>query len=928
MATEDVILQIKAEIADLKAKLAEAEQAFDASTGRMAQAGDRLEDPLAQAVESVIKRIDNLSVVVQGLNSTVSGGAVESSGKYALFRDTLSAVIDEAERVKEELRAAGLEGSESAEDLNEVIARGVEVLMHYGDEFGALRAVANRALEDIKLRSGETAALFDKNQEAAEGFRVALDQIRSDDIRDVQAGAQSLRDILGELDAEVASVDRSITKFGDSGKRSSAEVDQSVRQLDRSVSRLDKRFQSAGRALKIFVGALIVRQLRRFASEAVRTAVSFEQLEDGLRAVTGSQQGARREMEFITAEAQRLGLNLLQSAQDFTKLAAAARGTALEGETVREVFIGINEAGRVLGLRSDQVGGALTAVEQIISKGRVSSEELRQQLGERLPGAFQIAARAMGLTTAELDKLISSGKVTAEDLLPKLAAELRKTFGPDAERAAQKTAAAQERIATSVQKLQVAFASGLTPALLDASKVVGDLSEGESGTSRLAKRLGQLAGSAAAAGVDFLDFVGDLGAYESAVGDAEFNTTKFLQRFARFNEALANSPLSRSSPDVIEPELLERAMRRAVDALEEAEPGVRQLGVSIKNITLDFEKLGLVADDEIETAIQQIRAYAREVETAADGTRSFGNANREQAEIIVSATDEILTKIKQLPPAQQEAFGVAVELVTSLNEQYQGFLDNLDATPEKLKETGKAAKEAAKDFKTFQDAITGGDAAFQSLEAEAATAASTVEELENKVTDLIAEEERLRNQDLLDPAEVNRMDTLGFEIDEARTALENARAEFDLADGALARQEETARLVEQAFGDLGEKTDEAAEGQRFFGEATEDSIGHVDRAGRSIEEITRELEELNQQQGPAADSAERMADAIEDVSDAAEGTEFEQHKKQVEELGKAYSQAEGAASSFFDLISTKGVQAREILISIKACLDEIAGAEL
>jgi len=64
-----------------------------------------------------------------------------------------------------------------------------------------------------------------------------------------------------------------------------------------------------------------------------------------------------------------------------------------------------------------------------VAKGKVSMEELRGQLGERMPGAFQAAAKAMGVTTAELDKLVSSGKVTAEELLPKMAEEMEKTFG-------------------------------------------------------------------------------------------------------------------------------------------------------------------------------------------------------------------------------------------------------------------------------------------------------------------------------------------------------------------------------------------------------------------------------------------------------------------------------------------------------------------
>ena len=41
-----------------------------------------------------------------------------------------------------------------------------------------------------------------------------------------------------------------------------------------------------------------------------------------------------------------------------------------------------------MGLSADQTSGVLLALQQMISKGTVQAEELRGQLGERLPGAL------------------------------------------------------------------------------------------------------------------------------------------------------------------------------------------------------------------------------------------------------------------------------------------------------------------------------------------------------------------------------------------------------------------------------------------------------------------------------------------------------------------------------------------------------------
>lgn len=106
-------------------------------------------------------------------------------------------------------------------------------------------------------------------------------------------------------------------------------------------------------------------------------------------------------------------------------LSAATRGTALEGQATRDIYESVSKAMATLGRSSEDTEGALLAISQMVSKGTVSMEELRGQLGERLPGAFQLAAKAMGVTTQELDAMISSGGVAATEFLPKLAQALK-----------------------------------------------------------------------------------------------------------------------------------------------------------------------------------------------------------------------------------------------------------------------------------------------------------------------------------------------------------------------------------------------------------------------------------------------------------------------------------------------------------------------
>jgi len=208
--------------------------------------------------------------------------------------------------------------------------------------------------------------------------------------------------------------------------------------LERGVSKLRSAFATIGTA--IGVGAL-GRQLAEAATNIDKFRRGFEQ-------IAGSSRSARAEMQYVSESANRMGIGLDTAREAYLSLTAAAKGTALEGEQARRIFEAVGGAMAKLGRSGDDARGALLAIEQMISKGTVSAEELRGQLGERLPGAFQAAARAMGVTTEELGKLLQTGQITAEEMLPKLAAELENLYG---------TASRAESLAASWTRFQNAL---------------------------------------------------------------------------------------------------------------------------------------------------------------------------------------------------------------------------------------------------------------------------------------------------------------------------------------------------------------------------------------------------------------------------------------------------------------------------------------
>ncbi|RWX03374.1 tape measure protein [Flavobacterium cerinum] len=196
-----------------------------------------------------------------------------------------------------------------------------------------------------------------------------------------------------------------------------------TRGLDAQVNKTNDSIKSLGRGI---VAALSVAALVSFTSEVTNTTAKLEGMENSIRFASGVE--GQKNLSFLNGTIKTLNLDMQASYKGFSTLTGALMGTALEGQGVRDIFKAVSTAASVMGLTGEQAEGAFLALSQMASKGKVSAEELRQQLGERLPGALRIAQKAMGMTGPVFNKMLEEGKIYAEDFLPKFAKELQNTF--------------------------------------------------------------------------------------------------------------------------------------------------------------------------------------------------------------------------------------------------------------------------------------------------------------------------------------------------------------------------------------------------------------------------------------------------------------------------------------------------------------------
>ena len=248
--------------------------------------------------------------------------------------------------------------------------------------------------------------------------------------------------------------------------------------------------KALGPALKV-MGVAAGAAFAKFAKNSVMAAEEMRRMNNTMLVATGTMELATQEMGFVGDIANELGLEFKALAKGYAGIAAASKGTALEGEGVRSVFEGVSTAMSALSLSADDTRGVMTALQQIISKGTVSSDELKQQLGERLPGAIQIASRAMGVTTMELSKMLEQGKIVASDFLPKFAKEMKRTFGPAAQEGAKSLTANINRLKNSVFQLMVAAGKELLPEVNKLTAAFVDfISKGDNGVNAVSGLVG------------------------------------------------------------------------------------------------------------------------------------------------------------------------------------------------------------------------------------------------------------------------------------------------------------------------------------------------------------------------------------------------------------------------------------------------------
>lgn len=234
---------------------------------------------------------------------------------------------------------------------------------------------------------------------------------------------------LGEIEQKILDNRKAVERYNSEIKRTEKEL-KSVSNVGFQVTEnLKKQFAGLSGQLSTFaLGYLSFQTATSIGNRVYDDVVAFDSANKALEVISGTQEDIKTNQEFINRLTEQYGLKLLSNQKAFSQFYAAGKQSGFNPADIREIYESVISASSSLKLPQEQIDGILLALSQMASKGKVSSEELRRQMGDRLPGAFGIAAKAMKMTEKDLDDMMKKGDLASKDFLPKFAKELSKAY--------------------------------------------------------------------------------------------------------------------------------------------------------------------------------------------------------------------------------------------------------------------------------------------------------------------------------------------------------------------------------------------------------------------------------------------------------------------------------------------------------------------
>lgn len=423
-----------AQLGEVGNKIKEQTQAMkeqEAVQNALARANQRAQNLTFRAnrIDAPANISSDINKAYADLQAKLSGARVSTNALGQAQRD-FAADIGVADRALKQY-AADLKEVESQQKLLDAAQRRVRMAMRD----------AAAAQSDPKLVQAVQASLGNYTQAVRGGSNTAAQS----------AAAKQLAADLAKLDQNVGASEQKMAAWIQTMRnmeRATILVTGPLSSVGARIGIIGALMESTNATTAIWIGsfAAVAATLGFLGVKAVEATNRFEQINSQMTAAAGISALAGEQYEFVFKTADKLGKNVADLAPEYAKFATAARLSGLSVEEQQKIYENTMQASAGLRLSTEKTALVFKALTDMLSKGTVQAEEVKQQLGDSLPGAFNLMAAAANKSTSEFAKMSEQGQIMSRDVLLPFSEKAAQTFGGAATQGAHTLSAELDRL--------------------------------------------------------------------------------------------------------------------------------------------------------------------------------------------------------------------------------------------------------------------------------------------------------------------------------------------------------------------------------------------------------------------------------------------------------------------------------------------------
>ena len=603
--------------------------------------------------------------------------------------------------------------------------------------------------------------------------------------------ADAFKTTMRGLSSEIARVGGLLPRLNDNARTISA----AFGAANASVGGFSRAIFNTSAAISALTGAFALREI-------TQSIMEFERFTNTLQTVSNSSNEFSKNLNFLFGEANRIGFAVGEVGNSFARLSLAMQSSGFNANESRQAFSQLAEASRNFGLSSADTMGVIRALEQSMSKGKFMAEEVRLQMGDRLPVAMAALERAVTKVDgkqSDLNKRFEEGTIDTRRYALEFVRQINAlSGGADAlSRTSNSIAAAFGRLNTEFVLTTKAFGEGgFTNAVIILTQNLISLFQ-------TLREIGVI--TAAGAAMEFL----------------AKQTTLLTAAFLALSAALATSLLAWAVKAVAVLSPLARIVAAiaagigllvgALDAMSSSQRLVNQLTASTNNLNSAHKEGIAIADgftnairnsttavDSSTSPLEKRIQFLRQIGVnEMDVTRIVAEEEGKRLQIKLNAARAEMASIQNVYSTMRErevGFSNAISL--SITESIAKRLEDAKRGNTSLTEDQKKTlKEFATTWDTIRKEVVSGSKMSQDAYTEFAKAAKAAgmesnESVRDVLTNLLklAEAEQpLRNQEALILALEKAMKSLRLAAEDPLTFRVNIQTEFPGEDPNLAR---------------------------------------------------------------------------------------------------------------------------------------------